>query len=278
MNISKEECFDILNKHLKLDASAFWTNALKNTDLCRFTTSFQFYSFEDKLKQYYFTSNNVRFGNALEEIVRVFLEKNGAQFLERRNEVEKHDCDQIFKYMDKIVLIEQKIRDDHDSSKKIGQLENFQIKKEELKKKYEKVYCTSWFIDDCLTKNKSFYAASLTKDYELCYGQEIECFLKIIFNDDRADGFVEVLSSYLDEYRNFSASIDIFNNVYIDYNEFLPAKLFNLLNEKKYRNEIAHYFFNDNIPYKEILTTYKKKRKTEYVLKIINLLEGELNG
>lgn len=277
MMITKSECFDILNKHLKADGSSFWTQALNTTDLCRFTTSFQFYSFEDKLRQYYFTHNNVCFGNALEEIMHLFLEKNGVEFLDRRQTVVDHDCDQIFKYLDKVVLIEQKIRDDHDSSKKVGQLENFQYKKESLRKDYEEVYCAFWFIDNNFTKNSSYYAKYLTDSFELCYGSEIEEFLELVFDDDRAKGFINALSLYLEEYRLSISNVNIFDNVSIDWSKLKPAKLFALLNETKYKNEIAHYFFQDNIPYKEILQLYKTKRNTGYTPKIINLLKEIVN-
>lgn len=276
MMITKEECFAILDKHIKSDVSKFWTDALDKTDLHRFTTQFMPFSFEDKLKQYYFTSRVVCFGNALEEIFHCMLEKNGAIFLDRHY-VAKHDCDQLFSYLNKTVLIEQKVRDDHDSSKKTGQIVNFQAKKNALSQDFDEFYCTSWFIDDGLKKNRSYYLSQLTDPYELCYGAEIEDFLEMIFGDDRAKGFVDILGAYLDEYQQYATN-DILDNIYIDYTALQPKTLYNLLSAKNRRNEIAHYFFQDNIPYEDMLKTYKAKRKNGYIPQVITLLEEILNG
>lgn len=274
--ISKEECFNILDKHIKSDINQFWTDALSKTDIHRLTTQFMPFSFEDKLKQYYLTSQVVRFGNALEEIVHLFLERNGAKFLDRHY-VAQHDCDQLFTYLDKTVLIEQKVRDDHDSSKKVGQITNFKDKKIALQKSFDNFYAASWFIDDGLRKNQAYYAGQLTDPYELCYGSEIEEFLELIFDDDRAKGFVDILGTYLDEYHQY-ASNTILDNIYVDYTALQPKALYDLLTAKNRENEIAHFFFKDCIPYEEMLKTYKSKRQTGYTPKIIALLEEKLNG
>lgn len=44
--------------------------------------------------------------------------------------------DQCFKFNNKVYFIEQKIRDDHDSTKKRGQIENFEKKLNEMISKY----------------------------------------------------------------------------------------------------------------------------------------------
>lgn len=58
-----------------------------------------------------------------------------------------------------IYLIEQKIRDDHDSAKKRGQFDNFKKKYTTLKKLYPQsnIIATMWFIDESLIKNKKYY-------------------------------------------------------------------------------------------------------------------------
>lgn len=122
-----------------------------------------------------------------------------------------------FSYLNKTVLIEQKVRDDHDSSKKTGQIVNFQTKKNALSKDFDEFYCTSWFIDDGLKKNRSYYLSQLTDPYEL----EIEDFLEMIFGDDRAKGFVDTLGAYLDEYQQYAVN-DILDNIYIDYTALQP--------------------------------------------------------
>lgn len=60
-------------------------------------------------------------------------------------------------------LIEQKVRDDHDSSKKRGQIDNFRAKLEFLKRRHESALTgIMYFIDPSLTKNKNHYMYELT--------------------------------------------------------------------------------------------------------------------
>jgi len=74
------------------------------------------------------------------------------------------NTDQLF--MDKnniLYLIEQKIRDDHDSTKKRGQFDNFIKKVRLLSKKYPQntLIASMWFIDDGMKKNKNYYYSQL---------------------------------------------------------------------------------------------------------------------
>ena len=56
-------------------------------------------------------------------------------------------------------MIEQKIRDDHDSTKKRGQFVNFVKKIKYLKQEYptNKISASMWFVDNSLMKNKRYY-------------------------------------------------------------------------------------------------------------------------
>lgn len=91
------------------------------------------------------------------------------------------DLDQIWTDNKYIYFMEQKIRDDHDSTKKRGQIENFEQKIIELLKIYKENQFKSYmyFIDPSLIKNKNFYSNEINKinnDYniysKLCYGNE----------------------------------------------------------------------------------------------------------
>jgi hypothetical protein len=92
------------------------------------------------------------------------------------------DLDQIFRNGAFIYFIEQKVRDDHDSTKKRGQISNFEKKINALLRIYKEteLKCYTYFIDPGLTKNKRFYTQELDKihsDYnvytKLCYGKEL---------------------------------------------------------------------------------------------------------
>lgn len=90
-------------------------------------------------------------------------------------------ADQVFDDGKTMFLIEQKIRDDHDSTKKRGQYQNFKKKFSLLKRlsKYSKISATMWFIDDSLQKNRNYYLEeagneSLTDvDINILYGREL---------------------------------------------------------------------------------------------------------
>jgi hypothetical protein len=76
-------------------------------------------------------------------------------------------------------FIEQKVRDDHDSTKKRGQISNFETKLETLYKKHkDKLVGIMYFIDPDLSKNKNYYLPELKRLSEfhgvkthLLYGQ-----------------------------------------------------------------------------------------------------------
>jgi len=78
-------------------------------------------------------------------------------------------------------FIEQKVRDDHDSTKKRGQISNFETKLETLYKKHkDKLVGIMYFIDPDLSKNKNYYLPELKRLSEfygikihLLYGKEL---------------------------------------------------------------------------------------------------------
>jgi hypothetical protein len=73
-------------------------------------------------------------------------------------------CDQYFCTPDrtKYYLIEQKVRDDHDSTKKRGQIENFRKKLEYLKTLHgPSLSGIMYFIDPALHKNEGYYRKEL---------------------------------------------------------------------------------------------------------------------
>ena len=92
------------------------------------------------------------------------------------------DIDQLLMKDDKVLFIEQKVRDDHDSTKKRGQISNFEKKLEALVDIYgDKVtWGFFYFIDPSLIKNRNFYQPELVKLQEswgvrlsVSYGQDM---------------------------------------------------------------------------------------------------------
>jgi hypothetical protein len=137
-----------------------------------------------KVLQNLLQSNEIRFGDALEVLFEKYFEQLGFTNLEKRigDGREYFDLDQLFKNGNFVCFIEQKVRDDHDSTKKRGQINNFEKKINALLKIYKEseLKCYTYFIDPGLIKNKRFYTQELAKihaDYnvytKLCYGKEL---------------------------------------------------------------------------------------------------------
>jgi len=121
-----------------------------------------------KLSQNVLQSREIRFGDALEEIIQKLISAMGFIILEKRltsNGEDDLSCDQYFRTADEsqYYLIEQKIRDDHDSTKKRGQIENFKKKLKHLKNIHgNKLVGIMYFIDPALHKNKKHYKQEIS--------------------------------------------------------------------------------------------------------------------
>lgn len=142
-----------------------------------------------KILQNLLQSHEIRFGEAFETIIEKYLREFGCEILEKRfvnSDGDKLNLDQCFRGDDKVYFIEQKMRDDHDSTKKRGQIANFEKKLSEMVDKYNesKLVGIFYFIDPDLQKNKNYYQSELVKmsrDYgvelHLFYGKELFDFL-----------------------------------------------------------------------------------------------------
>jgi len=129
-----------------------------------------------KILQHLLQSHEIRFGDAMEELICEILNDWNFKILPKviipdpSNPKKKLDIDQYFTDGNTFFFIEQKIRDDHDSTKKRGQIHNFETKLEYLYKKHgTKLVGIMYFIDPDLKKNKNFYSEELQK-MESTYG------------------------------------------------------------------------------------------------------------
>jgi len=152
-----------------------------------------------KILQHLLQSHEIRFGDAMEELIFEFLKDWGFKVLPKiiipdpANPRKKLDIDQYFTDGETYYFIEQKVRDDHDSTKKRGQISNFETKLEYLYRKHgQNLIGIMYFIDPDLVKNKNYYIEELDKmadtygvDLHLLYGEELfEFFSKLsVWND-----------------------------------------------------------------------------------------------
>ena len=144
-----------------------------------------------KILQHLLQSHEIKFGDALEELIEEILKDLGYSILPKSittSNGEQLSLDQFFTDGKNYYFIEQKIRDDHDSTKKRGQIANFEAKLEELFKKYkDNLIGIMYFIDPDLAKNKNFYTSELNRLNEyykvplyLFYGKELFEFLEFL--------------------------------------------------------------------------------------------------
>lgn len=165
-----------------------------------------------KLIQNITQSHEIKFGDALEDIFEEYFTKLGFIILpkvliaDETSDGNEYNIDQLFKKGDTIYLIEQKVRDDHDSTKKVGQFGNFRNKYFEVKRKYNNntIVPIMWFIDASLKKNKKYYKKQMEKmavdfncDPRLYYGDELF--------EDNENGIAGISNEMWEEVSNYLA-------------------------------------------------------------------------
>lgn len=232
-----------------------------NNDFSRIYSPFQFAPLEDKIAQYYYTSLGIKFGNCLEKLVKEVIIENGGEYVERR--IGDYDCDQLFIYDGTIYLIEQKVRDDHDSSKKRGQVDNYLNKIEVIKEKYPEYELKSccWFIDPMFHKNKNYYLKELSED-EVLYGKDIDKFLPFEIYDEVQGEVVEL--------RETITTASFLDNK-VDYHDYTAAKILPLFRAGD-TDKIVNMFFKD-FSYKGLLEYCENSRKTVANKELIEVLK-----
>lgn len=156
---------------------------LKNPE--RYIGLFRVTNAKTKLIQNLTQSCEIKFGDFLEEVLTQYISDMGYQILPKNigydEEGNSLSADQVFIKDSQIYLIEQKVRDDHDSTKKRGQYLNFIKKIRALKNQYpnQKIIAGMWFTDSSLIKNKKYYQENIETNTDdlltlhLWYGQEI---------------------------------------------------------------------------------------------------------
>ncbi len=151
----------------------------------RFTGFFRPTKPYSKVLQFLLQSHEIRFGNALEQVIEYMFKSVG--FSVETNKKYKVQDDILS--IDLIIrdrknscyMVEMKVRDDHDSSKKRGQMENLRRKIEVFIEREGIIpSCILYFVDPTLRKNRNYYAQELEKlkqayntETFLFYGREI---------------------------------------------------------------------------------------------------------
>ena len=169
--LTYDEFISKLNAKIASDADLYYdllTNVVKNPN--RYTGIFRLSNAKTKLIQNVTQSREIKFGDFMEDIVTEYIARLGFVNLDKSigtdAEGNSLSADQVFKKGNTVYLIEQKIRDDHDSTKKRGQYENFKKKYTLLRSEYPgcQIDATMWFIDNNLVKNRNYYLGEAAKE------------------------------------------------------------------------------------------------------------------
>lgn len=136
----------------------------------------------------------------------------------RMSKKKKISVDQVFSNDNSVVFIEQKIRDDHDTSKWEGQWNNFEYKLKVLTEIYKEkgIIGIMWMIDDNFERNKENYLDKIEKlsdDFKnkvfLIYGADIDEKLNEL--GGRQNLYYQPFYNFLDNWHNESVKIPDLN-------------------------------------------------------------------
>lgn len=190
----------------------------------RYIGLFRVTNAKTKLIQNITQSCEIKFGDFIENVLTQYITEMGYQNLNKNIGIDENNdelnVDQLFKKDDEniIYLIEQKIRDDHDSTKKRGQYANFIKKIKVIKKTYPNhfVKATMWFSDDTLKKNRRYYLEEIQNNTDnivkinIFYGKEL--FIKLFNRFDMWNEFTSYLDKCKRELNEYILNIVNFNN------------------------------------------------------------------
>ncbi len=222
-----------------------------------------------KLLQNLLQSHEIRFGDAFEKLIEEYLIELGYEILDKSLDYQndKLSVDQFFRKNDIYYFVEQKIRDDHDSTKKRGQINNFEKKLESIISKVgdNNLFGYFYFIDPSLEKNKNFYSEEIRKmsnDYGVnlfvCYG--IEFFEKL--------NAKFVWFEIIDYLKNWRMELPEIPEINFDIN---PVQSFNEI--KNLSPSVFRKLFQNDELFNEIVLTLFPEKKTLTLL--IKYFESE---
>jgi len=170
MLIKYEEFIELLKQKIPVGDElylALLKKIIENPE--RYCGLFRLSNVKNKLIQNLTQSNEIKLGDFLEDNLTICIERKGyknlPKSLKANSQAQRYMADQLFEKNHEIYFIEQKIRDDHDSTKKRGQLSNFISKIKLIRNKYPnlKLNAYMWFIDESMHKNINYYSEEIAK-------------------------------------------------------------------------------------------------------------------
>ena len=241
-----------------------------------------------KILQNLLQSHEIRFGDAFETLIEEYLRELGFKILDKKFSADNGDklnVDQCFSKKEKVFFIEQKVRDDHDSSKKRGQIDNFEKKLNVIinEKGEKNLIGIFYFIDPELRKNKNYYITALekmSKDYGvklyLFYGKELFEFLGL-------NGIWEEILNHLEKWKQEIPELPETNfdldakESFEDIKELNPTYFRKLFQNEEIFNEIILTIFPEKKTLNLLLEFFKRKSIEKTIYKTLSeLLEKRI--
>lgn len=251
MIILYSEFCDLLLKHIQT-GDDFYLNLLKTVidNPSRYCGLFRLSNAKSKLIQNLTQSKEIKFGDIMEELVTEYISRLGyTNFNKNLGADENGDflnVDQYFTDGQTVYIVEMKIRDDHDSTKKRGQYSNFQKKIKLIMQKNpgKHIDASMWFVDDSLVKNKNYYKKMMDDEklfsctLHLYYGGQF--FASLNGGRQAWDEIIEILTRYRMENSNVNIEVSDFGSSNEIYNALtqLPDKYWKKLNSSSPQFEL----------------------------------------
>jgi len=236
-----------------------------------------------KILQNLLQSHEIRFGDAFEILIEEYLKKFSFTILEKKFSTSDDDelnIDQCFKKDGKIYFVEQKVRDDHDSTKKRGQIQNFEKKLNEMINKYGEKNLVGffYFIDPELKKNRNYYDAELKRmskaygvNLNLSYGEELFAIL------GHKEIWQEILK-YLEEWKKEIPELPETNfdlnaqSSFEEIKDLNPAWFRSILENDEIFNEIVLAIFPEKRTLKLLFEHFKLKASEKTIFRTLSEL------
>lgn len=235
-----------------------------------------------KILQNLLQSHEIRFGDAFEHAIEKYLQLKGCEILQKRftnNAGDTLNIDQCFRRGNKVYFIEQKVRDDHDSTKKRGQIENFEKKLDVMLTKYQEHELVGifYFIDPDLVKNKNFYIDELnkmTKDYnvetQIFYGKPLFDYLDYTDIWEEILQYLEIWKKEIPDLPEINFDLDA-KHTFEEIKDLKPLVFRKLLENEEIFREIILTLFPERATLKLLYEYYSKKKETIYKTIAYNL-------
>jgi hypothetical protein len=228
-----------------------------------------------KILQHLLQSHEIRFGDAIEELFTEIIGDLKYRNLPkdvRNSNGETLSIDQYFTDGNTYYFIEQKVRDDHDSTKKRGQINNFERKLEVLHNLHEdNLIGIMYFIDPDLRKNQNFYIEKL-EGFSNFYGVKLYLFygreLFTFFNNPQVwDDLIQWLTRWKDDLPELpEINFDGDSEESFEEIKELEIRYWRKIiqNEKLWEEGIIYVLFKTGETLRSILEYFKQQYSTPY--------------